>query len=137
MTAIASNYTTEISAASTTGTSQPTDTLDQNAFLNLLLTQMQNQDPLQPMDNTAYIAQLAQFSSLEQMQQVNQKLDGLTQTMQGSAITGLLGHTVTAQLPDAAEPLTGTVTAVTYNQGTPMIVVDGNTIDPSYISQVE
>ena len=48
-----------------------TKPLDKDAFLKLLITQMQNQDPLNPMDNKESIAQLAQFSSLEQMQQMN------------------------------------------------------------------
>lgn len=47
------------------------DTLDKNAFLNLLVTQLRNQNPLEPMDNTEFIAQMAQFSSLEQAQNTN------------------------------------------------------------------
>ena len=48
--------------------------LDKDAFLSLLVTQMQYQDPLSPMDNTEYLAQLAQYSSLEQMTNVASKL---------------------------------------------------------------
>ena len=48
--------------------------LDKNAFLNLLTTQLQHQDPTQPQDDSAFAAQLAQFSSLEQLQQANQTL---------------------------------------------------------------
>lgn len=44
-----------------------TSTLDSNAFLTLFVTQMQFQDPLQPMENSEFLAQLAQFSSLEQL----------------------------------------------------------------------
>lgn len=50
------------------------DQLGKNEFLQLLVTQMQYQDPLQPMDNTEYISQLAQFSALEAMQNVSQVL---------------------------------------------------------------
>lgn len=50
------------------------DSLDKQAFLQLLVAQMQYQDPLQPMDNTEYISQLAQFSALEAMQNVDQTL---------------------------------------------------------------
>lgn len=49
--------------------------LDKNAFLNLLVTQLQNQDPLNPVEDKEFIAQMAQFSSLEQLQQLNQKFD--------------------------------------------------------------
>ncbi len=51
------------------------DQLDKNAFLNLLITQLKYQDPLNPVDNTEFISQMAQFSSLEQLQQVNENLE--------------------------------------------------------------
>ena len=53
-------------AASSAGTGSG-QSLGQNQFLQLLMTQLQNQDPMSPMDNTQFIAQMAQFSSLEQM----------------------------------------------------------------------
>jgi len=53
--------------------------LDKNAFLNLLTTQLQHQDPTQPVDDSAFAAQLAQFSALEQLQQMNQTLTGIAQ----------------------------------------------------------
>ncbi len=72
--------TTNIAAA----VGQPADTgrvtqdpLGQNAFMQLLLTQMQNQDPTAPQADTEFLAQLAQFSSLEQLQQMNLKLDAI------------------------------------------------------------
>ena len=52
-------------------------TLGKDEFLKLLTTQLQNQDPLSPMDNGAFVAQLAQFSSLEQLQGVNSRLDSV------------------------------------------------------------
>lgn len=54
--------------------------LGQDAFMRLLLTQMQNQDPTAPQADTEFLAQLAQFSSLEQLQQMNLKLDTLADT---------------------------------------------------------
>ena len=53
------------------------DPLSRDAFLSLLVTQLQHQDPTQPMDNSQFIAQLAQFSSLEQLQQVNTTLSSI------------------------------------------------------------
>ncbi len=56
-------------------TKSPTaSTMGKDDFLNLLVTQMQNQDPLNPMDSTAFTAQLAQFSSLEELQNINETL---------------------------------------------------------------
>jgi flagellar basal-body rod modification protein FlgD len=74
-----------------------TSTLGKNDFLKLLTAQLQNQDPLQPVDNTAFVAQLAQFSSLEQMQNVSTQLSTLTQAMTTSgslSAASLVGKTV-------------------------------------------
>lgn len=57
------------------------DTLGRNAFLNLLVTQLQNQDPTQPKADGEFLAQLAQFSTLEQLTQMNQKIDALTELL--------------------------------------------------------
>ncbi len=51
-----------------------TGTLDKDAFLELLVTQLQNQDPLNPMEDKEFIAQMAQFSSLEQIQNLDKNL---------------------------------------------------------------
>lgn len=68
--------------------------LGKNEFMKLLITQLQHQDPLKPQDNTAYIAQLAQFSSLEGIQNLNQSVGKFgttlrsTQALQASALVG-------------------------------------------------
>lgn len=61
-------------AAAATAASKDKNAIGKDAFLNLLVTQLQHQDPTKPMDDTAFLAQLAQFSSLEQLQQMNQSL---------------------------------------------------------------
>ena len=63
------------SAASDSNGAAPTDSLGRNAFLNLLITQLQHQDPTEPQADGEFLAQLAQFSTLEQLEQMNQKLD--------------------------------------------------------------
>jgi flagellar basal-body rod modification protein FlgD len=59
-------------------------TLGQDAFLKLLLTQLQHQDPTQPMKDTEFIAQLAQFSSLEKLTEIDQSIKLLTTTIAGA-----------------------------------------------------
>jgi flagellar basal-body rod modification protein FlgD len=89
---------TAASAASST-TASATNVLGKDSFLKLLITQMKNQDPLSPMDNTAFVAQLAQFSSLEQMQNLNSKIDSalqLGQSMNNANASGLIGREVRA-----------------------------------------
>ncbi|MGI9463639.1 MAG: flagellar hook assembly protein FlgD [Aestuariivirgaceae bacterium] len=70
--------------------------LDYDNFLQLLVTQMQNQDPLNPMDSTEYTAQLAQFSNVEQSIQTNQKLDSLMASFALGQADSLIGRTVTS-----------------------------------------
>ncbi|MFB3816386.1 MAG: flagellar hook assembly protein FlgD [Candidatus Methylomirabilales bacterium] len=72
-------------------------TLDKEDFLKLLTVQLRNQDPLNPMQNTEFMAQTAQFSSLEQLQNMNRSLERLL-AQSGGGLTGgaaLLGRTVT------------------------------------------
>ena len=73
--------------------------LGQEAFLTLLVTQLQHQDPLDPQDNEAFVAQLAQFSSLEQLTTANGSLESLyvaMASMNNASMTQLLGQEVRA-----------------------------------------
>lgn len=66
-------------------TSAREDALGRDAFLNLLVTQLQHQDPTQPQADGEFLAQLAQFSQLEQLQTMNKKLDALADLIAGTA----------------------------------------------------
>ena len=61
------------------------DPLGRNAFLNLLVTQLQHQDPTQPQADGEFLAQLAQFSALEQLQQMNSRLKAIEDLVAGTA----------------------------------------------------
>lgn len=61
--------------------------LDKNAFLHLLITQLKNQDPMNPMKDKEFIAQMAQFSSLEQLQQMNEKFDNGLSTLENMQVS--------------------------------------------------
>jgi flagellar basal-body rod modification protein FlgD len=108
-TAVNNNATT---GSSTTGTSPlPEQSLGKDDFLKLLTAQLSNQDPLQPVDNQAFIAQLAQFSSLEQMQNVSTKLDSLiTATSSSNQLSSasLVGKTVAYETDGVDVPTSGT-----------------------------
>ena len=73
---------------------KPGGELGKDEFLNLLVKQLQAQDPLNPMDSSEFISQLAQFSSLEQLQNINDKLDDTTSNISGAA--NLVGQEVEA-----------------------------------------
>ncbi|MEM7516765.1 MAG: flagellar hook capping FlgD N-terminal domain-containing protein [Planctomycetota bacterium] len=73
--------------------------LDKDAFMQLLVAQMENQDPLEPTDNTEYVAQLAQFSELEQSEQLNLQMEQLNENVVGLAVLQQ-GNALLQQLTD-------------------------------------
>ncbi|MEM8852379.1 MAG: flagellar hook assembly protein FlgD [Pseudomonadota bacterium] len=104
-----------------TGTTQ---TLDYDAYLRLLVTQLQNQDPLEPMESTEYVAQLATFSNVEQGIITNEKLDALLSSQALNGAEGLIGRTVTA-----FDGTSGEVTSVSITSaGTVAILADGTRV---------
>jgi flagellar basal-body rod modification protein FlgD len=84
-----------------------TSELDKDAFLRLLIAELSNQDPLNPMDDREFIAQMAQFSSLEQMTNMTKALEGLSSMEQYSAVS-YVGKIIAFNYEDAD----GTVTPV-------------------------
>lgn len=75
-----------------TSTNRMNDALDKDAFLQLLVTQMQYQDPLDPQDNSEYVAQLAQFSALEQMTNVYKSVEEVSQLVSNIDTSVLVGQ---------------------------------------------
>lgn len=112
---------------------QPTNTLGKDDFLKLMIVQMKNQDPLNPMDNTEQLAQQAQFSSLEQMQNINTNLEKLLakfELNERSIAMSMLGKMVKGfrQVADSSGELTmeefeGITTGVDFNGNVPTIIV--------------
>lgn len=95
--------TSSTAAAAATGTpgvqGGSRQALGKDDFLKLLITQMRYQDPLSPMDNTQFLAQMAQFSSLEQMQNLNESFDQsmlISQSLNNSSAAGFIGRHVRA-----------------------------------------
>ena len=106
--------------------------LGKDEFLKLLVTQLQNQDPLNPQDDTQFISQLAQFSALEQM-------TNMSSTMSNTSAYSLVGKEVIVQTTDSAgtyKEVRGTVDCVEMKNGKAMLVVDGNSYDLDDLVQV-
>ncbi|HMK43727.1 MAG TPA: flagellar hook capping FlgD N-terminal domain-containing protein [Dissulfurispiraceae bacterium] len=120
--------------ASTT-TKKSNSELDQQDFMNLLITQLKNQDPLNPMKDTEFIAQLASFNSLKEMTSVNTNLQKLltAQNSQNSAVAvGLIGKEIVD-----VNGTKGTVTSVSIaDDGTVNLVVNGSKISYSDVRTV-
>ncbi len=125
--------------SNTTATTGTTD-LGEDSFLLLLTTQLQNQDPTDPVSNEEFVAQLAQFSQLEEMQTVSSQLDSLylvNVSMNNASMANLLGHEVVARSGtfhhasgsedihfDASSATTSTTLTITNSEGT--IVFSGD-----------
>lgn len=117
--------------------------LDQDAFMKLLVTQLQNQDPFQPTDNQAFIAQLAEFSSLEQMEELNDNIVGLAVLQQGNALMdqltnsgALIGKTVSYVDPATQAEASGVVSSVKIEDGLAVLVIDGNDVPLANVTEV-
>ncbi len=121
---------TSSGTASTTKTTRtPSAELGKDDFLKLLTVQLQNQDPMNPMENTEYISQMSSFSSLEQMLNMNKNIEKLVSAFSASNHTQAmmyLGTTVTAQTSDMEESVTGVVEQVGFENGVPFLKVGEN-----------
>ncbi|CAH2605452.1 Flagellar basal-body rod modification protein FlgD (plasmid) [Rhodovastum atsumiense] len=93
-----------------------------NQFLTLLTAQLKNQDPMSPTDPTQFVAQLAQFSSVEQLVKSNTKLDAISQALSGYSLgqyAGMIGHNVSATATSVAVPESGIPTTTTFKVNKP------------------
>ena len=136
---VETNYTETYQKEDTKGTSA----LGKDAFLQLLVAQLQNQDPLAPQDNSEFVAQLAQFSSLEELQNI-------TSSMNNSQALGLVGKYVIVEVGKSqglseTTTVTGYVDYVQMVDGKAMLSINDNlykyddldsVADDYYIAQI-
>ena len=97
--------------------------LDRDAFMKILITQLRYQDPLNPMEDKEFIAQMAQFSSLEQMQQMNRSLNNFLESNFLYQAGALIGREVEIKSLDGEE-ITGLVKEVIFTEQGPKVVLD-------------
>jgi flagellar basal-body rod modification protein FlgD len=110
-----------IGAVTSTASNLQANGMGMQDFLKILLTQLTYQDPLKPMDNQQFMAQMAQFTSLQQTQQLNEKTDALLTTQASLQSVGLLGRTV--EIGSSTGPIVGTVTALSLVTDTPQLTL--------------
>jgi flagellar basal-body rod modification protein FlgD len=101
---------------------KPQQNLGKDDFLKLLITQLSHQDPTAPMQDKEFIAQMAQFSSLEQMTSMAADFSKLTSMLTGSEASSALGKNV--ELLEGERLVQGTVKAVTRGE-IPQVLVNG------------
>jgi flagellar basal-body rod modification protein FlgD len=123
----------------TTGTPDKTKQLGKQDFLKLLMAQLQNQNPLKPMEDTQMIAQMAQFTSLEAMQTLNATIQKSTNVQTVAQTSALIGKYIQADEADGTTTM-GLVTGVRFTATdgviAPTLSVDGKDVDYSKIRRV-
>lgn len=126
-----------LQSSSTTEQSQTSakqNTLDKDDFLKLLVTELKYQNPLEPMQDKEFISQMANFSSLEQMKNLNSGFEKLSESLTGNLLPGMqmqqaaamIGRTV-SYLDSQGQIVRGTVDSIVIEQGVPYCVI-GNTV---------
>ncbi|MEK4030191.1 MULTISPECIES: flagellar hook assembly protein FlgD [Bacillaceae] len=124
--------------------------LGKDEFLKILMTQLQNQDPLSPMEDKDFIAQMATFSSLEQMTNMATSFDQFLQMQQASQMISynsfvgkeVTWHKLVESTDPEAEPEvktgTGTIVSIQYKgNGVQFLMADGTILEPANISEVK
>ena len=114
--------------STSTGSTTPTsnNAVNYNAFLQLLIAEMKNQDPTNPTDTSQYMSQFAQMSSVEQAMQTNTKLDALLSSSALSQADGLIGRTATFTDSTGAT-ITGKIKSVSINSDGSIATLDNGT----------
>ena len=148
MTKISSDYYVQQAGPKVSKTND-NSSLGKDAFLQILITQLQNQDPTSPMDDKEFISQMAQFSSLEQMQNMTTAMENLLSSQQETQLlsyTNFIGkevkwHEVTDQFDSNNVAIVnegkGTITELKFDNGNPIFVLDdGKELSSGNISSI-
>ena len=122
-----------VSAAATTTTSPAS--ADKDMFLQLLVAQMRNQDPANPTDSSEFLAQTAQFTALEKMQQVADQTSQLVAIQVAFGASSMVGRTVSYAGPDG-EMLSGVVSSVRFEATGPVLQVNGEDVHFAEVQSV-
>ena len=110
-------------------------TLGQDDFLKLLVTKMSSQDPMNPQGDSEFIAQMAQFSSLEQAKSMTADMAMLKAQQEVLTANGLIGRNVTVS-EGQKQLAQGMVTSVAMNDGSPEVVIDGKNYSLESVSLI-
>ncbi len=117
--------------------------LDKDSFMSLLVTQLKNQNPLEPQANEDFIAQLANFSELEQMELMNENLTGMVILQQSNALMeqltqagSLIGNNVNYVDGTTGHESSGTVDSVKVTNGIAVLQVDGQDVPLGQVTEV-
>ncbi len=118
------------------GSSTSVGGMTQNDFLQLLVAQMQNQDPTNPVSSDQFLQEMASFSEVVDLSQLQTLTQSLVNNEVATQGLQLLGKQVTAQTSSGTQ-ITGTVTELSMIQGQPMLTVNGTQLSVSQVVSVQ
>ncbi|NEW05549.1 flagellar hook capping protein [Paenibacillus sp. SYP-B3998] len=137
--AVVGNVTDIINSGKTTKTKdKDPNTLGKDDFLKILITQLQNQDPTQPLQDKEFIAQMAQFTSVEQLTNMAGEMKLMRQSL--GFVSGLIGKSITYTATDssgASLVKTGIVDSITFKDGNQYANVKGEEISLDKLTKIE
>ncbi len=111
--------------------------LTQNDFLQLLVSQMQNQDPLNPLSSNQFLQEMASFTEVTDLTQLQQLTQSLVNNEVASQGLQLLGRTVTAVDPSSGQTVSGTVSSLTMQNGQPVLTIGSAQLPVSSVVTVQ
>tara|TARA_B100000965_G_C19566046_1_gene746875 strand:+ start:1275 stop:1691 length:417 start_codon:yes stop_codon:yes gene_type:complete len=112
------------STLGSTSTELTQSTLGQEDFIKLFLTELTFQDPLEPINNREFLAQMAQFANLEQTRITNENTENLVAMNSTAQSLGLLGRQVEV-LTESGESVLGEVSAISFSASGPVLTING------------
>lgn len=121
-------YSSAVQNSSTAQSSSSSGAIDKDGFLKILVAELKNQDPSNSQDNTQYIAQMAQFSALEQMENLNEGLQNLSTNIKFQEGSSMIGKNATIAAGDG-QYITGLISGVKLTDGAVKVVSGGNEYD--------
>ncbi|HNN14537.1 MAG TPA: flagellar hook capping FlgD N-terminal domain-containing protein [Anaerolineales bacterium] len=124
---VLSNYYVDTSKASTSGNTA-SNALDSEQFMQILLTQLTHQNPLEPMDNSEMMTQFSQLNSLQELRGIHSSMETMTTVNATTYLTSLIGKTVKASRADG-KIIEGVVEGVETETDNPQVLIGDERVD--------
>jgi flagellar basal-body rod modification protein FlgD len=126
---------TSTSSTSSSAKADPFSSLNMSDFLNLMITELQNQDPSNPIDDSQIMQEIGQMQSIESTTRLDTTLNALSLSQGLSAASAMINQNIVG-LDNNGNTVNGTVSSVLVTNGTPSLVVGNSTVSLSNVSQV-